>query len=90
VISVRKIKVCATCKYLELLEKGQEFPGLLDSEYLVFRCTLRDWTVREDYLMKSCPQEIDGKESHVSTCPYWEEWKSLEEEEKCGDNFLSS
>lgn len=88
-IGVKKIKVCATCKYLELLEKGHEFPGLLDSEYLIFRCTLRDWTVREDYLMEPVIQETDGKNARGTTCPFWEEWKS-EEGETWGDKSMSS
>lgn len=84
----RKIKVCANCRYLKLLEKGYEFDHLLDSEYLVFQCTIRDWTVREDYLMKSFPEEIEEKDTFTVKCPFWEEWKAEEEKTSNTEDFF--
>ena len=70
----KKIKVCANCRYLKVIDKGVEFEKILDSEYIVFECTIRGWTVREDYLMKPYDEEkITGNSSGVS-CPFWEEY----------------
>jgi len=78
------IKSCANCRYLNLIDKGYEFKNILDSEYLVFRCSMRDWTVREDYLMKSPGEqlELSSSESRNTMCPFWEEWTEEETNDK--------
>jgi len=45
--------------------------------------------VREDYLMEPPLQETDGKDARGTACPFWEEWKS-DEEETWGDKSFSS
>ena len=74
------IKSCANCRYLDLIDKGYEFKNVLDSEYLVFHCSIRDWTVREDYLMKSPGEQLELSSSgnKNTVCPFWEEWAEQE------------
>ena len=66
-------KICATCRHLETVEQGREFPGIMDTEYLVFRCRKLGWKTREDYLMEPVSQDLDAEPFH---CPHWEPWDS--------------
>jgi len=70
----KKLKVCANCRYLKVIDKGYEFDSILDSEYIVFECTIRGWTIREDYLMEPYSEESVTKNSSSVFCPFWEEY----------------
>jgi hypothetical protein len=65
-------KICALCRHLETVEEGREFPLIVDTDYLVFRCRRLGWKRREDYLMEPVPEDLEPPE--VSVCPYWEPW----------------
>jgi len=72
-------KVCVTCKHLEVLERGFEFPGILDSEYIVFNCEKFGIKQREDYLMAPVKEDL-GDFNRKEECPFWEDWREKEEE----------
>jgi len=44
--------------------------------------------VREDYLMKSFPEEIEEKDTFTVKCPFWEEWKAEEEKTSNTEDFF--
>ncbi|MGI5844326.1 MAG: hypothetical protein ACOX9B_09150 [Candidatus Xenobium sp.] len=67
-------KICALCRHLEILEEGEEFPGILDTRYLVFRCRNLGWRSREDYLMEPVSQDLELPAARV--CPFWEPWEA--------------
>ena len=70
-------RICALCRHLEVVEQGQEFPGILDTEYRVFRCRVFGWSTREDYLMGSDAQQSFAKQEPFD-CPRWEGWQPEE------------
>ena len=61
-----------------MVDSGYEFENVLDSEYIVFECSISEWTVREDYLMKPVDKVTTGKDASSTTCPYWEEYLKLD------------
>ena len=65
-------KICALCRHLEKVEEGREFPGIVDTEFMVFRCSKLGWKRREDYLMEPVSEVLEPPEA--SHCPYWEPW----------------
>lgn len=66
-------RICALCRHLEAVEEGREFPGIVDTEYMVFRCRRLGWKQREDYLME--PVREDLEPADPVGCPYWEPWE---------------
>jgi hypothetical protein len=66
-------RICALCRHLQSIESGREFPGIVDSEYMVFRCAVFGWTTREDYLMDSEPARSFAKQEPFD-CERWEPW----------------
>lgn len=77
--SVKKLddawKICALCRHLETVEQGREFPGIVDTEYLVFRCRRLGWKHREDYLMEPVREDLEPVDP--AGCPYWEPWEEV-------------
>lgn len=67
-------RICALCRHLEVVESGQEFQGIADTEYMVFRCKILGWTTRENYLMDSDPVAGLSKTPEEFNCPHWEGW----------------
>lgn len=64
-------RICATCRHLEIVEQQREFPVIIDTEYIVFHCSILDWTTREDYLMAPIPAELPRPVDPLFDCPYW-------------------
>ena len=67
-----KIKICATCRHLKVVDQGREFEFIIDTEYTLFTCDVLHWSTREFYLMAPVDHEI--KDSSDFQCKYWEEW----------------
>ncbi len=67
-------KICALCRNLEVLEQGREFEQIADTEFIVFRCKVFNWTSREDFLMKPPSGKLDETEPPFD-CPHFEPWK---------------
>lgn len=68
-------EICATCKQLEIIEKGREFPMIIDTEYYIFKCSVLGWQKKESPLMTTFNGEIiDTKKE----CPYWKSWEENE------------
>jgi hypothetical protein len=67
-----KFKICATCKHFLIEKTGREFENILDTEYNIYKCLIRGWTTREDFLMAPVKTEIE--EMPPFNCEYWEEW----------------
>ena len=63
-------RICATCRYLDLVEQGREFATIVDTEYAVFRCRKLGTTTREDYLMAPVPTELPAERPPI--CAHWE------------------
>lgn len=70
-------RICALCRHLEVIESGQDIPGLLDSEYNIYRCAKLNITSRENYLLLPVEPELSKPKPVV--CPYWEAWQMPEE-----------
>lgn len=68
-----KIKICATCKHLKVLEQGREFEYIIDTEYTLFSCAVLNQTTKEFYLMARVDEELHDADTH--TCKFWEDWK---------------
>ncbi len=68
------VKICATCKHLQVIEQGREFQYIIDTEYTLFKCALANKTVKEFYLM--IPVEEELKVETKNECIFWEPWKS--------------
>jgi len=68
-------RICALCRNLEMIESGQEFPGIADTEYAVFKCRIFGWNTREDYLMDSEPARKFAAQEAFD-CERWEAWPS--------------
>ena len=65
-------RICALCRHLEVVASGQEFPGIADTEFMVFRCRVFGWSTREDYLMESEAEKSFARQEAFD-CPRWEE-----------------
>ncbi len=66
-------KICALCRNFEVLQQGREFEQIADTEYIVYRCKIYNWTGREDFLMKPPTGRVD--EDKPFDCPHFEPWK---------------
>ena len=68
-----KWKVCALCRFLQVLDQGQEIEEVLDTEYNLFYCARLGEVRYESSLMVPADEDIadSGREAR---CPYWEPW----------------
>lgn len=64
--------LCITCKHYKLLEKGYEFEGILDTEYMRFQCEIFGKESKEYYLMQPVEEDITVHDYPI--CEFWEFW----------------
>lgn len=64
-----ELRTCGTCRHFEVVEEGYEVAGLLDTAYLISRCRLMEWQVKEFYLLGGGADQVEPAE-----CPFWEYW----------------
>lgn len=71
--SEKIVKTCGNCKHFKMVKHGYEIKNILDTAYLISRCKVKGWKVKEYYLanVPSQPIVLTPEEE----CPYWEEWK---------------
>ncbi|MBI2266546.1 MAG: hypothetical protein HYU64_15520 [Armatimonadetes bacterium] len=68
--SPSKIQICANCKHLKILDRGREFEGILDTEFIHFQCEVFGRQTKEYYLMAPVPTELPDK---PFVCEFWED-----------------
>lgn len=69
------IKVCLTCRHLEVVEEGQAVEGLAETAYVRYRCRKYGGETTEypQFPEESVGRiEIDGE--RPKECPGWEQW----------------
>lgn len=64
-------RICALCRHLEMMHEGEQFEGIADTAYAVFKCTKLGWSSRDDYLMDAEPVKR-YQPSEPNDCPFWE------------------
>lgn len=69
-------RICALCRHLRVEAQGQEFPGIKDTEFTVYRCGVFGWTTRENPLMETADEaRAKFAAQQPFECERWEEWK---------------
>lgn len=75
--SLNRLRICALCRHLEVVEKNREFARVVDSEFMVYRCRKLNVQKREDYLMEPVPTHLERPQP--TECPFWEPFVPEEE-----------
>lgn len=72
------IKTCANCKHFKIIKQGYEIKKLIDSAYLISRCKVKGWEIKEYYL---APDSLKSEIKKPKECELWEEmmpfWKTF-------------
>ena len=64
--------LCITCRHYVHEGGGMEFEGILDTEYVEFRCEVFGKRRTEHFLMEPVSEEISTPERNL--CEFWEFW----------------
>lgn len=67
------IQTCGNCKHFKVIKQSREVKKILDTSYIIARCEIKGWEVKEHYLLKT-NNEIT--QDSIAPCKFWEHWKT--------------